>query len=268
MRITGGQVREVMRMELGRSVSPWRSLWLLALAVPPLLIIAAHAIHDHQHRLEEETLIITAIIQIFYVRFAIFFGCLGIFLRLFRGEIAERTLHYAFLAPVRRESLAVGKFLAGTVTAVGVFASGVVASFVLMYAHFPDGRRFLLDGPGAAHLAAYLLVAALACIGYGAVFLALSLVFKNPAPAAVIVFLWEGINGVLPVWLKHFGVTFYLKPLFPVELPVAGISGLFTIVAEPVPRGLAVAGLIAFAGLVVALACWRIRYVEVSYSTD
>ena len=122
--------------------------------------------------------------------------------------------------------------------------------------------------PGLAHLAAYLLVTALACLGYGAVFLALSLVFKNPIVPAVVVLLWEGINGVLPVWLKRFSVTYYLKPLFPVELPVEGISGLFTVVAEPVPPWLAVAGLVLFAGAVVAVACWRIRYAEVSYSTE
>jgi hypothetical protein len=268
MRIRWGQVREVLRMELSRSVSAWRSLWLFAMALAPVVIIFAHAVHDGQHRLEDETLVITAIVQIFYVRCAIFFGCLGVFLRLFRGEIAERTLHYAFLAPVRRESLAVGKFLAGAATTILVFGSGVFASFVLMYAHLPEGRRFLLHGDGGRHLALYLLVVVLACLGYGAVFLALSLMFKNPAVPAVVVMVWEGINGMLPAWLKHFSVTFYLKPLFPVELPIAGISGLFTIVAEPVPRAVAVAGLIAFATLVVAVACWRIRHVEVSYSSD
>jgi hypothetical protein len=77
------------------------------------------------------------------------------------------------------------------------------------------------------------------------------------------VLLWEGINGVLPVWLKRLSVTFYLKPLFPVELPVAGITGLFTVVAEPVPAWLAVTGLLAFSSLVVVYACWRMRRLEV-----
>jgi hypothetical protein len=47
---------------------------------------------------------------------------------------------------------------------------------------------------------------------------------------------WEGINGVLPVWLKRVSVTYYLKPLFPVELSILGSLGLFTVVAEPTPR--------------------------------
>ena len=68
--------------------------------------------------------------------------------------------------------------------------------------------------------------------------------------------------------MKRLSVTFYLKPLFPVELPVQGILGLFTVVAEPVAAWLAVAGLLAFALAVVVFACWRVRRLEISYSTD
>jgi ABC-type transport system involved in multi-copper enzyme maturation permease subunit len=262
-----GQVWAVMRMELRRSVS-WRSLWILVMAFAPVVIIAAHAIGDHTHQLEDETLILNGIVQIYYVRCGIFFGCLGLFLRLVRGEVAERTLHYLFLAPLRREALLVGKFLAGVITAVLVFGTGVTASVLLMYGHFGEGRMVLAHGPGLAHLRLDLLVVVLACLGYGAVFLAFSLVFKNPVVPAVLLAFWEGVNAALPAWLKHLSVTFYLKPLFPVELPMKGILSLFTVVAEPTPAWLAVSGLFAFTGLVVTFACWRMRRIEVSYSSD
>jgi ABC-type transport system involved in multi-copper enzyme maturation permease subunit len=268
------QVLAVARLELGRGFGGWRSLWLLFLAFAPTAIISVHALRlalgadDGRCRLEEETLILAAIVQVFYLRFGIFFGCLGIFVRAIRGEIAERSLHYHFLAPMRREVLVLGKFLASALTATLVFGMGVLASFALMYGHFDAGREFVTNGPGLGHLRAYLLVTALACLGYGAVFLALSLVLRNPIVPAVIVFFWEGLSGMLPVWLKRLTVTFYLKPLLPVDLPVEGFSGLFTVVAEPMPPWLAVAGLIAFAAAVLAFACWRIRRLEISYSTD
>ncbi len=263
------QVLEVMRLELGRSAS-WRSLWILLVAFSPLVIIGAHAVFDARahHRLEDETLILSGIMEIYYVRCGIFFGCLGLFLRLVRGEVAERTLHYVFLAPLRREALIVGKFLAGAVVSVLVFGTAVTAAYLLMYGHFAEGRALLVSGSGFAHLRMYLLVAALACLGYGAVFLAFSLLFKNPIVPAVMLVLWEGVNAALPVWLKHLSVTFYLKPLFPVELPAFGILRLFTVVAEPTPPWLAVSGLLVFTGLVVAFACWQVRRIEVSYSTD
>jgi ABC-type transport system involved in multi-copper enzyme maturation permease subunit len=262
-----GQVWAVMRMELRRSVS-WRSLWLFVMAFAPVVIITGHAIEDHSHHLDDETLIINGILQIYYVRCGIFFGCLGVFMRLVRGELAEKTLHYLFLAPLRREALLVGKFLAGAVMTILVFGTGVLAAFLLMYGHFDEGRMFLAHGPGLAHLRLYLLVVVLGCLGYGAVFLAFSLLFKNPVVPAVVLVFWEGINGALPAWLKHLSVTFYLKPLFPVELPMKGVLSLFTVVAEPTPVWLAVSGLFAFTGLVVTFACWRMRRIEVSYSSD
>ncbi len=262
------QVRETVRQELARTFTLWGALRLLFLAFAPAFIIAAHALQDARCNLDEETLIIGGIIQLYYVRFGIFFGCLGIFVRLVRGELAEHTLHYLFLAPMRRELLLIGKFLAGVLTTVTVFGAGILASFWLMYAHFSAGQDFVRNGPGLAHLRAYLLVAALACIGYGAVFLAMSLLFKNPIVPAVVLLFWEGINGALPVWLKRVSVTYYLKPLFPVELPIEGPLGLFTVVAEPTPAWLAVSGLLLFAALVLAFACWRIRRLEVLYSTD
>ena len=70
------------------------------------------------------------------------------------------------------------------------------------------------------------------------------------------------------MWLKRFSVTYYLKPLFPVELKVEGVLGPFTAVAEPTPPWLAVSGLLLFATLVLAFACWRVRRLELLYSTD
>lgn len=75
------QVWEVLRMELGRSRSAWRNLWLPFLAFSPPFIIAGHALQDSGCELPDETMILAGIIQLFYLRVAIFFGCLGIFMR-------------------------------------------------------------------------------------------------------------------------------------------------------------------------------------------
>ena len=58
---------------------------------------------------EEDRTIFAGIFQFFYLRLAIFFGCLGMFMYLFRGEMSNRTLHYWFLAPARREVLLAGQ---------------------------------------------------------------------------------------------------------------------------------------------------------------
>ena len=63
---------------------------------------------------DEDRTIFAGIFQFFYLRLAIFFGCLGMFMYLFRGEMSNRTLHYWFLAPARREVLLVGKYAGRT----------------------------------------------------------------------------------------------------------------------------------------------------------
>jgi ABC-type transport system involved in multi-copper enzyme maturation permease subunit len=96
----------------------------------------------------------------------------------------------------------------------------MLADFALMYAAFgAAGRDYVFNGPGLGQLEAYLAIVVLACLGYGAVFLLLSMIFKNPTPAAMLVLGWEAINPVLPSLLQKISVASYLRPLMPVKSP-------------------------------------------------
>lgn len=203
------------------------------------------------------------------MRFAIFFGCLGIFTWLFRGEIIEKSLHYYFLAPVKREVLLFGKFLGGLLTSFTVFGLGIALSFILMYAHFgPAGEYYVFNGPGMGQLVSYVGVTALACIGYGSFFLTLSLLIKNPIIPAILILGWETFSPVLPTLVQRFSVTYYLKQLCPVSIPADGLMALFTVVSEPVSTVAAVLGPIVLAVLVLGLACKFVRRLEISYVAE
>ena len=263
------QAMAVARAEMRRILSPWSGFWLYFLAAMPLPLIAAHAALDRHCVLEQDTRILAGIVNVYYLRMAVFFACLGVFTRLFRGEIVSRTLHYYFLAPLRREVLVAGKFLGGVLGTATIFAFGVVASFALLYGHMgPVGSDFVWHGPGLSHLGAYLLATGLACVGYGAVFLALGLVLRNPSLPGFFLLMWETFSGILPSWLQRLTVTFYLKPLLPLALPEEGPGALFSVVVEPVPAWVAVLGLMLFASFVVGLSGLRIRRLEINYSTD
>jgi hypothetical protein len=212
--------------------------------------------------------VFAGIFQFFYLRVAIFFGCVAIFTRAFRGEMLERSLHYLLLAPIRRELLVVGKFLGGLLAAIAIFEAGVIACFAMMFGHFPEGPGFVWRGPGLGHLGAYAAMTALACLGYGAVFMAVGLLFKNPTLPALMVFGLESWSGLLPPVLQRLTVTYYLKPLFPVTLPVEGLAAMLTVVIEPTPAWIAVGGLVLFAAAVVALASVRVRKMQIHYTTD
>lgn len=274
-RVWSRQLSTVVRMELRKLLFRWRSAWVYVVAFAPVAIIALHVFLDRNTSRREQTLmqeditVLAGIFQFYYLRLAIFFGCLGIFMRLIRGEMIERSLHYYFLAPVRRELLVLGKFIAGVITSATVFCTAVFCATVLMYLRFGGrGMQFLTDGAGAYHLKAYVGITLLACLGYGAVFLALSMVFKNPVVPAIVFFGWEAINPILSPFLQKLSITFYLRHLVPVEVPADGIFALLTVVAEPVPAWIATLGVIVLSGAVVFVACMLVRKLEISYTTE
>jgi ABC-type transport system involved in multi-copper enzyme maturation permease subunit len=263
------QLAAVVRIELRKSMWMRRSIWIYLTALAPVGIIGLHALLDHGTALQEDTTVLAGIFQFYYLRLGIFFGCMGLFTWLFRGEVVEKSLHYYFLAPLRRELLVLGKFLAGVIASVYIFGLSVLLAFTLMYAHFGTaGRAFVFDGPGLGHLFAYLGVTVLACIGYGSLFLALSLVFKNPILPGIVVLLWETFHAVLPSLLQKFSVMFYLKQLCPVSIPPEGLMALFTVVAEPVSAWIAVPGLLCLCTAILVFACLRIRKMEINYLAD
>src|SRR5579863_2009140 len=138
---------------------------------------------DEQDRcnLQKDSAIFATTFQFFYLRLAVFFGCVGIFTNLFRGELLDKSLHFYLLAPMRREVLLVGKYLAGLVATTVIFTASTALQLWTFSIHL-DARVVseYLAGPGWGHVASYLGVTALACLGYGSVFLAAGLLVRNP----------------------------------------------------------------------------------------
>ncbi len=272
-RLYGSQVSILVRNEVRRNLFTRRRIWIYLLALVPALIILADDIFNRYSidsaQIEYKTQVLAEIIQLYYFRLGIFFACMAIFTWLFRGEMVERTLHYQFLVPVRREVLVVGKFLAGAVVAIALFETAVLACFFLVYSRFGSaGKSYVFDGPGFGQLGSYLLATALACLGYGAVFLALSLLFKNPIIPGVVIMGWEAIAPIFPAWAQLLSVTFYLKHLCPVNLPITGPLAIFTIVAEPVPAFVAILGLVCLTIAILVLSCFLIHRLEITYTAE
>jgi len=272
-RLFASQVSILVRTEVRRNLFTRRRIWVYLLALIPVLFLGAHNIFSRYHfdssQIEDDTEVLAGLIQLYYLRLGIFFACMGIFTWLFRGEMVARTLHYQFLVPVRKEVLVVGKFLAGVVISVVLFETAVLACFYLIYERFgAAGRSYVFDGPGLSQLGSYLLVTALACLGYGAVFLTLSLLFKNPIIPGAMLMGWEAVAPIFPSWAQHLSVTFYLKHLCPVKLPIEGPLAIFTVVAEPVAPFVAIFGLLCLTVAILVLSCFLIHRLEVTYTAE
>jgi hypothetical protein len=223
-------------------------------------------IHDSGN-FQDDSLIYATVFQFFYLRLAIFFGCVGIFTNLFRGEMIDKSLHFYLLAPIRREVLVAGKYLAGLIATVLIFCSSTALQLWMLALPWGSSANFQ-----NLHAWSYIGVTALACLGYGSVFLAAGLLFKNPMLAAAGVLLWEAANLFLPSALKKISVIFYLQSLCPVVAPpekdINPLLALLISSTAPTPAALAILGLFAVTALVLTFAGLRARRLEINYSSD
>jgi ABC-type transport system involved in multi-copper enzyme maturation permease subunit len=229
---------------------------------------------EEGNNLLRDSVMFAGVFQFFFLRLAIFFGCLGIFMNLFRGEILDRSLHFYFLAPIRREVIMLGKFLAGLIATCTIFVtSEILQTTAFLWSYRPSVRNlYLYHNHGLEHAGAYVGITVLACIGYGAFFLIAGMFFRNPIAPTAVILIWEGINPFLPTVLKQFSVIYYLKALSPVDVPVPpGVHPLLALLisnSNPVSPPVAVFGLLTVALIALYVSSLQVRRMEINYTTE
>jgi ABC-type transport system involved in multi-copper enzyme maturation permease subunit len=268
----GRQVMAILRLEVKKNFWGKRAFLIYLLAFAPVLLMAAVAVFETADSPQgtvnfgEVNVIFANIYEGLILRTVIFFGCAWIFMNLFRGEVVDKSLHYYFLAPVRREVLVAGKYFSGLVTSLVLFMITTVGSLFFMY--FVGGvetnLHYLTNGPGVSQALTYAGITILACFGYGAIFLVMGLFFRNPMIPAIVAYGWEWINFLLPPVLKKISIIHYLHSLSPV--PVS--EGPFALVAEPTSAWLSVPGLLIVTAIALLFASYQIRRMEIKYGGD
>lgn len=264
------QIGAIFRMELEKNFLSRRSILIYLIALLPLLPLVILAPFTPPGREWQDfnnySLVFANMYNGLILRTVVFFGSAWIFMNLFRGEIVDRSLHYYFLSAVKREVLVVGKYISGLVTSMILFTTTTVLAMLLLY--FPhvysQSVRFFTDGRGWSHLLTYAGITMLACVGYGAFFLVVGLFVRNPIIPAVLLYGWEWLNFLLPPLLKKISVIHYLNSLLPVQI----YEGPFAVVAEPTPAYIGIPSMLGVTVLVLILAAYRIRHMEIRYGSD
>lgn len=265
------QIRGVMRLELRKTLLSLRALPIYLLAGIPLFIVFMFVLVSALIEGGPPTefaggsgarLFFTGLFQ--GIRLLIYFGTVWLFMNLFRGEVLDRSLHFYFLSPIRREVLIAGKFLAAWASSTLLFGGSTALAYAVIHGYLAAGGGSLISAAVLGELLGYLGIVALGCLGYGAVFMLVGLYFRNPIVPALIFFIWESINYLLPPLLKKFSVVFYLNSLAPV--PEARAT--FAIIADPAPVWLAISGLLLFSAATLAVAGLRIRRMEIAYTSE
>jgi len=265
-----GQIAAIMRLEVRKNFIGKRAILIYLLAAVPILLMAGLSAEiswqqSRNSNIGEVNIIFANLYEGLILRTIVFFGCAWIFMNVFRGEVVDRSLHYYFLSPLRREVLVCGKYLSGLVASMVLFGISTAGSLLFLYIGLGSaGRSYFADGPGKSQAIAYLGITALGCVGYGAAFLVIGLFFRNPIIPALVAYGWESINFLLPPVLKKISVIHYLHSLSPVPVP----EGPFAMVAEPTPAYLSIPGLLIVTAVVLALASFQIRRMEIKYGGE
>jgi hypothetical protein len=267
------QVLAVQALELRKRFLGKRAIPVYLLALIPMVLFAGHLVAVRLFHLNQadsiahDRVIYAVLFRTLILRFVVYFGCVAVFVPLFRGDILDRSLHYYFLVPMKRQTLTVAKYLSGLLASLVLFNGVTIATWTLLYLTY--GPKMLVEqmvsGRGLFELAGYLLVTTLACIGYGAVFLAAGVFFKNPIVPAVAILGWESINALLPPVLKKVSVIHYLESLCPVSIPPdSGIA----ILADPASPWVAIPGILILAAILLVVAARRVSRLEILYGVE
>ena len=274
------QVWAILRLELRKTLAARRGLWIYLLALGPVLLFAGHSLVQIKTGrtcdIGNDTHTFAGVFQLTFLRLCIFFGSVGIFMNLFRGEVLDKSLHYYFLSPVKRQVLVAGKFISGLLASMLIFGTSIVLQFFALYWHFDSNVRqeYFFHGNGVGHLAAYVGVTLLACVSYGGLFLLAGVLFRNPLFPTLIVLVWEAINGFLPQMLQHLSVIFYLKSLCPVAVPAEFFMdkgnpiALLAVNPDPASAITAVLGLLILTLAFLVLAGQQVRRMEIDYGME
>ena len=264
------QIGAIFRLEIEKNFLSRRSLLIYLIALLPLfplMILALVTPPGNEWKdFNQFSIIYSVLYNGLILRTVVFFGSAWIFMNLFRGELVDRSLHYYFLSAVRREVLVVGKYVSGLVTSIVLFTGTTVIAMLLLYVpHFySQSIRYFTEGRGLGQLLTYAGITILACVGYGAFFLVVGLFVRNPIIPALLLYGWEWLNFLLPALLKKISVIHYLNSLVPV--PVS--EGPFAVVADPTPAYIAIPSMLIVTFIVLIVAAYRIRHMEIHYGSD
>lgn len=260
------QLRAVFALELKRLFRGREGRATLFFAAAPVLLsIVAVTAPMRQMPVGRAEHAFAVVFQNLVLQGTLYFGCLFTFGGLVRGEQIGKTLHHLLLAPVRREVLLLGKYLAALAATATLFGLSSAVSYLVLLSD--AGRPAMLahlGSGGAGRLLAYVLVAALACAAYGAVFLAFGQLAKNPVFPALAFWGWEHLNFLLPEVLKRLGLIHYLLSLTPVKVP----DGFLAVLGEPLRVWVSVPVPLLFTAALLALAARKARRTEVDYGIE
>ena len=168
-------------------------------------------------------------IWILFLRFIV--PVLGVFYgtALIADEVEDKTITYLFTRPIQRGSVLVGKYLAYLVCTALVVLPSVTVVYLLLVPFRDIPASFLTLLTDLAILGIGLAV-------YGALFALVGAVLKRPLVIGLVfAFGWEQVALLMPGYLKHVTLAYYLQALVPHAMPANQTLSLLQSIFRDVP---------------------------------
>lgn len=165
----------------------------------------------------------------------------------FGDEIDDRTLHYLALKPLSRWRIVLEKWIAVMILAIPVSWIGTLLTWVIVSWGNASEMRDMI-GP-------LLAASAVGVVGFGSVFLAISLMMNRALLFGVFyVFIWEStlsrfLPGIRNASISHYTRSLYVRLLDDRKLTIDDPSATQTIIIT----------IIVVAVISLGLATWRLR---------
>ena len=168
-------------------------------------------------------------IWILYLRFIV--PVLGVFYgtSLIADEVEDKTITYLFTRPVPRGAVLLGKYLAYLLCTTLIVLPSLMIVYFLLVPLAQVGASFVQLLTDLAILAAGL-------AAYGALFAWVGTLLKRPLLVGLVfAFGFEQVVLLMPGYLKHFTIAFYLQGLVPHAMPSEGVVSLLQAVFRESP---------------------------------
>ena len=267
------QLATVTKLELRKLLLSRRTIPILMLCGLPLFVVLMFALFVPASELNESMgeirIQFSFVYHLLLIGPVLFFGSATTFINLFRGEVMDRSLHFYLLSPIKRWALVGGKYLAGILSSFALFGGVTMVTYLLFFLPFGLERlvQDFTSGPGFANLLGYLGTTFMGCLGYGAVFLLLGILFRNPILPLAGFATWEAMQAVLPLVpavMRKLSIVHYLVGMVPIPLS----EGPFALVGERPSTFTSVLGLLGLTVLALSVAVFKLQRAQIEYGDE
>lgn len=163
------------------------------------------------------------------------------------NEIEDRTMVYLVLKPISRLRIILEKYAAVALTAIMLLIAGLTVTFLIVM----RGEA----GDHLTQLVAMWVAGIIGVIGYGALFMAISLIVPRALLAGIMyTLLWESLFGRFIPGIRLVSVRHYVQSVYVriVDDPTVTVSQ-----AMQLPSAIVTIAILSIVAL--ALATWRLR---------